>query len=80
MPGEEGFVFSKTVTFGKPFKRTPKVIVSIAEFGRAQQGAGDTIWALSVRTRQVTTSSFYLDMQGANTLVNFLTASWIACE
>ena len=80
---QDGFDETKTVTFWKPFERTPKVIASISGFKRYQQfseSSKDPWWGLTVKQRNVSTSSFDLYLQGFSTKVETLTATWIACE
>jgi len=79
-----GFKEWKTVSFGRTFPRTPKVVTSVSGFERYQMrlnptGLPDPNWGLKTEARSPTTSTFTLFVQGYSTYVLRLDVSWIAC-
>ena len=77
---KNGFSKTKKVEFGKPFEQTPKVVASISEFDRYQDGTGDVWWGLNVTAHTPTPTSFELFLKGVSTEIESVTATWIACE
>ena len=76
--GGNGFDETVNISFGRTFKRIPKVSVSISEFRRNEQSA-DHSWGLTVKASNPTTDSFNLYLEGYDTHIEKLTAAWIAC-
>jgi len=75
-----GFKQWKTVSFGRTFPRTPKVVTSVAGFERNQLSWDkDYFWGLTTEAYSPTTSNFRLYVEGTDTFVDRLVVSWIAC-
>merc|ERR1712168_1244725 len=71
--GGVGFTDTIPISFGRNFKRVPKVSVAISEFIRSQQSS-DPWWGLRVEARNLKTDSFRLYLEGVSTRVESLTA------
>merc|ERR1712168_151607 len=75
-----GFVDNIKIPFGRAFKRIPKVSVAISEFRHDGRKNEDGYWGLKVAATSLKTDSFNLYLNGVDSKIDSLTASWIACE
>jgi len=77
--GESGFKETRAVHFSG-FKSRPQFVASLYNFGRNQQGSGDTYWGINLSFRASSASQASITVKGVSTYVRNVGVSWIACQ
>jgi len=81
----DGFVETRTISFGRTFARPPAFVASLVGFRSKQWGMyelyGDeyTMWGARVRTKRVWTSGAEIELRGYDEEIFYLTIRWMAC-
>jgi len=73
--GEEGCDIRKTISFGRTFRWTPNVIVSLGGFN----GGGESTLYLYLSVTSTTTTQFDLRIQGKYVRFYWVEITWVAC-
>jgi len=73
--GEEGCDIRKTISFGRTFRWTPNVIVSLGGFN----GGGESTLYLYLSVTSTTTTQFDLRILGKNVRFYWVEITWVAC-